>query len=78
MSSEWAAIETAPISEPPGYKSYFLYWNGYHRGVGFRIPPDIELDPNGIEDFCDEIGEFIVPRPTHWMPLPPPPAPIED
>lgn len=67
----WRPIETAPLSPDIGLPVYILLWNGFHVGVGFRRRPNYPDDP----EFCDETGEFIEPQPTHWMPLPPPPAP---
>lgn len=63
--SEWQLIKTAPKDG-----EHFLAWNGHWRGVAQYWPPNYEDDPIWV----DETTEYIVPPPTHWMPLPPPPA----
>jgi hypothetical protein len=74
---EWRPIETAsPAVEVPETSfrrpQYVLvghFKNGYVF-VGYRYQPNYPDDP----EWCDESGEFIEPQPTHWMPLPAPPA----
>lgn len=75
---EWQPIETAPKD-----RRYVLLWNGGEVGIGsFQA---WERDANGrviglehtsLEDAWIRAGEgfYVEPPPTHWMPLPAPPA----
>lgn len=57
---EWEPIETAPREE---FKDLILFNGGNvcagHYWEGY---------------FVDSMGDYIEPQPTHWMPLPKPPA----
>jgi hypothetical protein len=63
----WQPIETAPRDG-----EYFLAWNGNWRGLARFWEPNYEGDPPWV----DETTQYIVPEPTHWMPLPEPPEGI--
>jgi len=66
----WQRAALGPWSEHGTYPHYVLVYNGKHVGVGFRISPNYDDDP----EWCDEGGEFIEPPVQLWMPLPEPPA----
>jgi len=76
--SEWRPIETAPKCDLNPYDTrssdesrYVLVWNGLHVGVGYFLIDDSDLRDGGF--WCAEDEQFVVPAPTHWMPLPEPP-----
>jgi hypothetical protein len=62
----WISVE----KQPPKDDEFVLLYNGFWRGVGKKTTP---CDDSDFE-WEDETGEYINPYPTHWMPLPPPPA----
>jgi hypothetical protein len=71
MMDEWKTIETAPRDRT----AVLVYWNSMVVGEA-RYDPD-----EGHEgwwwanlDWSDNHAERMSPEPTHWMPLPPPPA----
>ena len=59
----------------PPENEFVLLFNGNWRGVGKldRENFDAEFD-NECEQWQDETTDYIVPVPTHWMPLPAPPV----
>ena len=59
----------------PPENEFVLLFNGHWRGVGKRDREnfDAEFD-NECEQWQDETTDYIVPVPTHWMPLPAPPV----
>lgn len=61
----WQPIETAPRDSKP-----VLLFAGHWRGVGNYEEARYDGDPVWV----DERAEFIEPCPTHWRPLPAPPA----
>lgn len=65
--SEWQPIETAPRDGTPilAYNSMLGSYNTAYLNGEF---------PCG---FWGRLGQWY-PQPTHWMPLPPPPARQED
>jgi len=75
MSADgWQPIETAPPA--PDWKSgeevFFLVWNG--REV---LPASRDMHGDIVDITApDRDGEWldVSPGPTHWMPLPKPPA----
>lgn len=67
---KWQPIETCPESCRGEYPAYVLLWNGHHRGVGFCY---FSEDGDNTTLYVDEGDQIITPKPTHWMPLPPPP-----
>lgn len=64
----WQPIETAPMSGRGERPRWFLAYNGHHIGVCARW-----ADEGYGETIADELDEVVVPPPTRWMPLPPPP-----
>lgn len=64
----WQPIETALMSGRGERPRWFLAYNGHHIGVCARW-----ADEGYGETIADELDEVVVPPPTHWMPLPPPP-----
>ena len=66
----WQRAALGPWSEHGTYPHYVLVYNGKHVGVGFRISPNYDDDP----EWCDESGEYIEPAVQLWMPIPKPPA----
>lgn len=66
----WQRAALGPWSEHGTYPHYMLVYNGKHVGVGFRISPNYDDDP----EWCDEGGEFIEPPVQLWMPIPKPSA----
>ena len=66
----WQRAAIGPWSEHGTYPHYVLVYNGKHVGVGFRISPNYDDDP----EWCDESGEYIEPAVQLWMPIPKPPA----
>jgi len=70
-SLAWRPIETAPSRplDKNGYGPTILIWVESAVGIGF---------------WDDDFGQFFVeasdrhPQPTHWRPLPEPPAPATD
>lgn len=64
--SPWKTI----AEQPPPLDTYVLLWNGHWRGVGQAVA----LCDDESERWQDETTEYITPKPTHWMPLPDPPA----
>ena len=69
--SAWQPIETAPESCRGEYPRYILFYNGCHVGVGFCYPSE---DGDNGTLYVDESDAIITPEPTHWQPLPAPPA----
>ena len=65
---EWQPIETAPTD------CEVLIWTGENRYVA-KWAKNIETDEIGwiVADLGDG-NRVIANSPTHWMPLPPPPA----
>lgn len=73
--SEWQAIETAPIGDDWKDRIYVLMWSdedGAFVGYAWTI--------HGKRLYSDHPGciEGNDVRPTHWMPLPDPPASPQD
>lgn len=69
MVSEWRPIETAPKDDQG---SQVLLWIDGDAAVGYWL--EDEWVPNDATVACTA---FIV-QPTHWMPLPEPPAAQEE
>ena len=63
----WLPIRTAPESCRGERPQYVLFYNGHHVGVGYRYQAE---DDDDSYVYVDECEEFILPLPTHWMPLP--------
>ena len=65
---EWHPIETAPSG-----LNDFLLWNGERVFLGW-------LSEDGWHDATnqDHHDEPEQPQPTHWMPLPSPPAALSE
>jgi len=63
----WINIET----DKPQQGKWVLLYNGHFMGVGKYRVNDVYEFPE--PEWSDEIGEYITPEPTHWMPLPEPP-----
>lgn len=63
----WLPIHTAPESCRGERPQYVLFYNGHHVGVGYRYQAE---DDDDSYVYVDECEEFILPLPTHWMPLP--------
>ena len=53
----------------PEHKEWVFVYNGRWRGVAQRNADAFFK----IEEWQDECGEYVLPSPTHWMPLPEPP-----
>lgn len=65
----WRPIDSAPVSGRGERPAWFLAFNGHHIGVCARWG-----DEGYGEVIADEGDEVVTPPPTHWMPLPAPPA----
>lgn len=66
---EWQRIATAPKD---GTEVLLFSPNVCFPGVFRGACVEFEGDPNPAE-WLDQ-NDIAVPNPTHWMPLPPPPA----
>jgi len=83
--NEWQPIETAPkdgthilLSNGESVShGHWLYVAAYSREIrdmeGFYVDQD---ESDGYDGWIDFVGGML-PDPTHWMPLPPPPKGIE-
>lgn len=75
-NEEWMPIEGVPVGtlhpydRREGAATFVHYWNGLHQGIGYAV----EDDDYGEIRYVDESGDYIEPRPTHYRPLPVPPA----
>lgn len=70
-AERWQPIETCPDSFRGEYPNFVLFYNGYHIGAGFCYPSE---DGDDGTLYVDETDQIVMPRPTHWMPLPSPPT----
>ncbi len=68
---EWQPMETAP-KDGTGILTY------PHFRVTHYATEDIHPGEGWVDEFDDGIEQFVAMRtpPTHWMPLPPPPADV--
>lgn len=87
LKPKWQPIETAPKGYDHPYTNYrngqinraakfILLGNSHHAGVGWLMIREDHEEDGDLLMCVDECGEWIVPTPTHWMPLPEPPTPI--
>lgn len=63
--------EHHPYSEQGGAE-FVLVYNGYHTGVAWHEYIDDEIGFSS--HWWGEDSAPVLPVPTHWMPLPPPPT----
>ncbi len=73
MTGEWQDIATAPKDG-----TEILVWDGGFQYVAWI--GDTHAAPSGDKDWVfgapgGDYDEFPIVEPTHWTPLPPPPAP---
>ncbi len=82
----WQTIETAPIKTGKLSGPFLLYcpgvtsWNRYEDASGILVGvwngSAWESDIGDVDQGYESTGAYFVReqlRPTHWMPLPPPP-----
>lgn len=70
---EWMPIETAPKDKDVWVYGLATPWAGsspfsWQGQAGWN-----EEDASWWTTSHDDTGEVLIVRPTHWMPLPPPP-----
>jgi hypothetical protein len=64
----WEPIDSAPKD---GRK--LLAWSAEADEVRFVY---WDTDDEGEDGWCDDLGTVMLDTPTHWMPLPDPPAEV--
>lgn len=85
--ADWQPIETAPRDgtfilawgpEPvsnPGYEARQTYWAFYGEGSMAKAAYDRDEGPSGSWSWSEPCRGWVFSwHPTHWMPLPSPPA----
>ena len=80
---EWQPIETAredgtPILVYRAGRQYVAQWHNTWRTWGVsaeRVPGEGDHPFTDIDDIKNLVGQIMFCGPTHWMPLPEPPAP---
>lgn len=69
MDAKWQPIETAP-KDPD---DRIVLWDGYNVFIGFWSNIRASVVRGGDGWLTDGLQGLMI-APTHWMPLPPPPA----